>query len=29
MDPLSPPNREQCRKMFDEMLGLQAAMLPF
>ncbi|MFA6448312.1 MAG: hypothetical protein WCX65_02495 [bacterium] len=29
MDPLSPPSREECRKMFDEMMRKQAIMLPF
>jgi len=28
-DPLSPPSREDCRKLFDEMLGLQRDLLPF
>ncbi len=28
-DPLSPPSREDCKKMFDEMLALQREQLPF
>jgi alpha-galactosidase/6-phospho-beta-glucosidase family protein len=28
-DPLSPPDRSSCKKMFDEMLALQKDVLPF
>lgn len=28
-DPLAPPSREACRRLFDEMLGLQKERLPF
>ena len=28
-DPLSPPDEAACRALFDELMGLQAAELPF